>query len=311
MAEIKPLKYMSGTPIELHYTGETRPEIKEMAEIEFQVGSIRKVKTANFHAYNWDADVFNYQLGAEVLRWTKAPIVYEMEIHVRGSVEDRKDWLEYFHYITDRDIQKNTPGRFYWDEMYIECFIASTSTFPDERDPMLTINTVTVYCPYPFWQYEKIGVTSELASTTDEQILMILDAPMNVIGSIERVGSADLQLSSPFPYLQCNYQVVLPAQATINAQFTYEVRASFDNVPPDSGWIAVDSRWNKKEATLRQDIWDHVIGNSAYKYRTYPLFMPIEASDVSPDLKNVSLRYSLGRSSILRVFFERSEPIWI
>lgn len=48
-----------------------------------------------------------------------------------------------------------TPGVIIWGDYYINCYITSSSTYPDENIDRWTDNDILIYCPYPFWIKEQ------------------------------------------------------------------------------------------------------------------------------------------------------------
>ena len=116
-------------------------------EFSFQA-SLVKTRSANFHEYSWNPDAFQFDYGAQVLRFGKDPITYSATIYVNGSESSKRAWLDEFHLLCDRDIKNNTPGRLYWGDMYLDCFIIETSTAPMEGNVTVE-NEIGIDAPYP------------------------------------------------------------------------------------------------------------------------------------------------------------------
>lgn len=114
-----------------------------------------KTETANYHKYQWGASVQTQRFGEKIVNFTKKAQMYEATFLFRGNLEERRQKIEEFHFCTEYDIAKQTPGRITWGSNYIECYITQSSTQPRENGGTYTENNVSIYCPYPFWIEEQ------------------------------------------------------------------------------------------------------------------------------------------------------------
>lgn len=108
-----------------------------------------KTKAADFHRYRWTPNVVGRQYGAYVKSFNKSPIEYTVDLVITGTIPERKAKLNNLHEAFDTDIRSMTPGRIIHGEYYIDCYITVSNTWYDNP---YTRDTITVYCPYPFWQ---------------------------------------------------------------------------------------------------------------------------------------------------------------
>lgn len=111
-------------------------------------------KSANFHKWDWDTVGTSLQYGVRVANFSRKPLAYSTLLYFTGSYNDRKAMCDALHEDFELDVRNMTPGRIIWGDYYIECFIKSSSTYPNEIN-IWTDNEITIYCPYPFWIKEE------------------------------------------------------------------------------------------------------------------------------------------------------------
>ncbi|WP_026499365.1 hypothetical protein [Butyrivibrio sp. WCD2001] len=119
-------------------------------------GERLRLRKGNLHKYSWVAETIEYKYGDQVQDFTKQAISYDLEFIVRGNPLERKECLKNFHNASEHDIMVNERGKLWFGEYSIECFILASDTQPDEKNDNVTINSVTAYCPYPFWMRETV-----------------------------------------------------------------------------------------------------------------------------------------------------------
>lgn len=113
-----------------------------------------KIKNANFHNYMWTREIVPMRYGERVQHFSKDSQEYETTLYLRGSLSQVKQILYELHNEFESDIIKQTPGKIWWHNSYIPCFITASSTYPHEND-VWVCNEITIYCPSPFWIEEK------------------------------------------------------------------------------------------------------------------------------------------------------------
>ena len=295
-------------------------------EFEFQVTRFAKTRSANFHAYSWNPDVFQFDYGAQVKRFLKDPITYTATLEIRGSVAQRRAWLDDFHLACDLDIMNKVPGKLYWGDMYIECYIISTSTEPDKGNTT-TSNEIGIYCPYPSWIYP---VTYARSLFVKEQVVGILRG-FDYDDSGEVIITDSSAISAPFRPLRANYRAMM-IRDNSGTGAKIQIKPSGMSDFPDMYFptlsltnnyaLVVDSRAGHKTAqsVLVQAAWDwpslpRIDWSTAvnvYNLRdqySRP-FRPL-AFDSTPEF-NFYDSYTSGQEhTILTIFYERSEPTWI
>ena len=115
-----------------------------------------KLQAANFHDYSWDKDVVKRQFGELVSRFTKKAQSYDCTFKFRGSPNYRRQLIEALHFETEYDIVHGKLGRIVWGSDYIECFMVTSKTNPEDEGLVYTENKAKFYCPYPFWIEEQL-----------------------------------------------------------------------------------------------------------------------------------------------------------
>lgn len=287
---------------------------------QFQATPFVKTRSANFHEYSWNPDVFQFDYGAQIKNFLKDAITYKSVLEIRGSVDQRRAWLDAFHLDCDLDIMMKTPGKLYWDDMYIECYILSTSTEPNEGN-VTTSNEIGIYCPYPSWiypvTYAKSGVF--IASTVRNLLSELGD-----IGEI-KIYSSLTGLFTPFVPVRAYTRAIYIGDDPTNTvdilihgdnHYTDDIEIQFPGLTiAEDDAVVVDGRPGRKKAYLT-----HITGSPAYIPVTGTNIYNRRAANSHIFQYFVPLRtvptgvFSLNRGSdntILTVFLERSEPAWI
>lgn len=121
--------------------------------------SSAKLQSADFHKYSWNKEVIPQQYGEVLNRFTKEAKILPCTFKFKGSRQYRADLIERLHFETEYDITHEQIGRLYWGNSYIDCYMITSDTYPQDDGMVYTINDVEFYCPYPFWiQEQKIEI---------------------------------------------------------------------------------------------------------------------------------------------------------
>lgn len=135
-----------------------------------------RTKTANYHKWNWGADGTALQFGTRVGWFTRDAATYETRLIFNRSYAENKALIEALHDDFELDVRNMKTGRIVWGDYYIDCYILSSSTFPDANN-IWTDNDLTIYCPYPFWIKEEFKSFSAEADPESESTF--LDYPFD------------------------------------------------------------------------------------------------------------------------------------
>lgn len=117
-------------------------------EINLMSDTIR-IMEANFHNYEWDADVTEYLIGERVDRFRQSAISYDATLFFMGDTISRRSLIDSVHSEFEYDIAKKSPGKLYWGDYYLECYIVASSTYAGELSD--TVNEIKIYAPRPRW----------------------------------------------------------------------------------------------------------------------------------------------------------------
>lgn len=131
------------------------------------------VKQANFHTWGWDPVATNLQFGARVSAFRRDPLVYKATLISYGSQTQRKAWFDALHEDFELDVRNQKPGRIYWGDYFIDCYITDSTMAPD-KVPTRTGNEIEIYCPHPFWVKPQ---KRSFAPQASEQQSAFLDYP--------------------------------------------------------------------------------------------------------------------------------------
>ena len=122
--------------------------------IDFTQFETQIFTTSGFHAYEWTRQETAQTFGVKVDKFTKEPLTYEMTVAIRGTQSDKEAALNQIAEITEQDVVNKTPGRLYWKDYYLDCYILKADTQPS-GDFWGAERSMTIFAPYPFWIKEE------------------------------------------------------------------------------------------------------------------------------------------------------------
>lgn len=206
--------------------------------------TMRTRSSANFHKWSWNVDAVSLKHGTRVTAFTRPAAVYEATLSLFGTSQEKLALLEALHDDFELDIRNLTPGRLIWNEYYIECFATSSTMKPDDSN-MIVDNTVSFYCPHPFWIKEETKSFYAQVSSEEETFL---DYPFDYpygYGS-RRSGSATWQTGFPFKsdFKMVIYGPVENPRVVINGH-AYQIM----DVLGASEYVVIDSKQGTIEKT--------------------------------------------------------------
>lgn len=263
-----------------------------------------KTETADYHNYKWGTNVAKKQYGEKINYFTKNAQTFKTTLLFRGPYATRRQKIDAFHFCTEYDIAHKTPGRIFWGDDYIECYITSSDTKPRDDGATYTENDIQIYAAYPFW--------------IEEQTLSIMPSGGTSVRPTDK-GYPQPRLGYPYlysypyapnasymyvdHYMPCNFKMVVwgPAESvsiTI-ADHIYAVNHALRA----NQYMVIDSR-----PGIDPDRRCYIVSASGeitnvFDYRSpeHLLFQPIPSGDVI-------INYSRDYGVDLTVFKERSEP---
>lgn len=171
--------------------------------------TLKTRSSANFHDWKWDVIASQLQIGERVTAFSKKPAVYDVELMLIGTSEEKLAQLDRLHEDFELDLRSVKPGRLIWNDYHIECYATESSTKPNSSN-MIVDNTVTFYCPYPFWIKEEKRSFYPQAVNADEEFLDYPhDYPYDFYSG--EAGSATWQTDFPF---KSDFKMVIYGPAT-------------------------------------------------------------------------------------------------
>lgn len=263
-----------------------------------------KLYKANFHNYSWGKEVVSRQFGEIVSRFTKSAQSYACTFKFRGSKSQRKSQIESFHFETEYDICHMTAGRLTWGDTYIECFMISSKTNPDDDGSVYTDNEVTMYCPYPFWINEQVVEIYPTSEAEDDETAKgyatgkyqypysYCGAPTNVYIDTNHYKDSDFKMVI--------YGAASGVQWTIGNNI-YKVDYPLRN----NQYMVIDSRQSTPANRQCYVVSESGLITNVFDYRdptVGDIFKKIPAG-------NSILNYSREYGMELTIYKERSEPI--
>ena len=193
MAEIVQVYYRASTGEEFPFQME-RNVPAGMCGV-FREKTVR-IKTANFHNWNFEIETQELDQGERVLRSFRRGASYQTQLYIGGPIENRKDLIDTMHAAFERDVRALTPGRLYWRDYYITCFIMASSTYPDNAAGV-TVNDIDIYAAYPFWikeeaySFDKSSGSGTSSGFLDYNIAYQYDFTTDIdsVGTVENDGT--------------------------------------------------------------------------------------------------------------------------
>lgn len=113
------------------------------------------LKTAGFYSHKWEVDETKLNLGSKINAIKMQAKEYVLKIDFLGNKNERAENAELFHRLIDSDVIQKIPGKLYYKDCYIECYILSESYGRAAGNFRAIQNEVRIYAPYPFWISEQ------------------------------------------------------------------------------------------------------------------------------------------------------------
>lgn len=111
-------------------------------------------RSGNFHKWAWGTDAVALQYGERIAQFRRDAATYQAELVLHGTELARRAKVDALHQDMERDIRNATPGRLIWRDWYIPCYALESSTEATDIRSW-TSNTVSFFCPRPFWIREE------------------------------------------------------------------------------------------------------------------------------------------------------------
>ena len=260
-----------------------------------------KIKSANFHNYAWTKEVVSMRYGERVQRFSKDAQEYETTLYLRGNQTQVKKTLYDLHNDFEADIIKQTPGKLWWHNSYIPCYVVASSTYPHEND-VWTCNEVTIYCPSPFWIEERNFSFYPIEDQTSYPYLDFnVDFPLDFSYKPRAVLPIETGHYAPSSFRMVIHGPCVNPSVNIGGN-VYNVNVSV----PSGGYLVIDSR---QDTPLGWQVYMRNASGQASNVfdNRNPNYQILERIPGG----TVDLTYPRTYGIDLTLYLERSEPSWM
>lgn len=253
----------------------------------------------SFHSYKWTPEVIERKVGETVTGFTKASKIYQITLTIRGKLEDRKALIDDITDAFEHDVINVSPGRIYFGDWYIDCFIKDKTTGISGTWNNWTELQIGIYCPYPSWITEEERSFKKIINGSGEsEEFLDYEHDYGYDYTMPYGGDVIWQVDH---YAPCEYEMIIygpcvDPRVVINGHI-YQVYATLD----ENDYLKINSRENSVVQYLvngtQRDLYDYRVKI------TGSLFDPIKPG-------NVRVVWSGEFGFDLTLFCERSEPRW-
>lgn len=276
--------------IEVRYVSSNRKEYN-------LIGDKMRPTSGVFHDYEWDPETVNQKMGDKVTGFTKKAKTYSLTLTVRGKLEERKNLIDELTDEFEHDIINITPGRIYFGEWYIDCYIKNKTTGISGTWNNWTELSVGIYCPYPSWIREESRSFTAVLPETEQGIYLDYEYDYNYDYTMPYGGDVIWQVDhfAPCEFLMTIFGPCTDPRVAINGKI-YQVYVTL----AENDYLQINSRENtvvKYAANgIQQDIYD-------LRAKQESIFDPITPG-------NIRVVWPGDFGFDLTLYCERSEPRW-
>lgn len=249
-----------------------------------------KLREADFFHFRWDMESTGRRYVA-----IKKPKEYLVRIEIIGNSKEKKDMLDIFSKITEKDALSNTKGKLYIDDQYIECFVVEGNSKPSES-PIGINKEIRIFAPCPFWIQE---LTKQFLPQTTVNATRGLnypfDYPFNYAPSKVGLATWEIDHYTSSHFLMRIYGPCVDPKVFIN-NYPYQVFTTLEA----GDYLEIDTRNNTVIKYLAN-------GTTQNCYNSRQ-FTPSIFEKIPPGSLTFSWPGNFGFD--MTVFIERSEPKW-
>ena len=127
------------------------------------------IKDTNLHKYIYKAQANKLQFGEILEQFEKEALKIPMKLYFEGTQGEREKNIELFHDIVSTDRIRNKPGKIYFNDWYLECFILEEDIHPNKDNYKRTEDEITIYAPNPYWTKKKDYFLEHKASNIENR----------------------------------------------------------------------------------------------------------------------------------------------
>lgn len=140
------------------------------------VGDRMRPTSGYFHEYEWKPMTTDQEIGADVYGFEREPKTYQITLTLRGKLEERKKLLDELTNCFEYDIANLNPGKIWFGEYYINCYIKEMANKVSGTRNCWTDCEISIYCPYPMW-VEELSKSFYASSKNSEDTYEYMDYP--------------------------------------------------------------------------------------------------------------------------------------
>ena len=261
-------------------------------DFDLKVGHFR-MRTADFHTYEWIPQAVTQQYGERPYRFDRNARTYDAEMSIFGTMDEKKTFLNLLHAAFDHDIINLTPGKIIHGEYEIECYITMSNTYYDK--PFI-YNSLSFYCPYPFWTKEKTySMKGGEGAKTYEYLDFSYDFAFDYKAKLP-----GYEMIANFGEASAPYKMVIYGPATNPVVVIDDVQIGVNATIGADERVEISS---KDKTVILKGAFDRDIFNQRVKGKT-SMFESIKSGEHS-------VLWNGAFNVDLTLYEERSEPLWI
>ena len=249
-------------------------------------------RVANFHAWKWSPVGVDLKYGQRVTDFSRDSVSYQATLVFNGTKYSRRAFIDQLHEDFEADIRNMTPGKITWGDWYIQCYIIESSTEPAEQ---WTENTISIFCPRPFWVKEEFKMFSADANTASTFLDYSFDFSYDYWSG--PAGSETWVRSHPFP---SDFQLTIFGEAAQPTIYINGHRYGLTEGLEEDEYVTIDSRNHTIIKTNADSTTENYFD---YRDKTESIFELIPGGSLTLEWEG-----SFGFN--LRIYDERSEPAW-
>lgn len=252
-----------------------------------------------FHKYKWKQKATDTGMGDSVYGFSKESMTYDITLTVRGTLDSRKKQLDELTNAWEYDIVNVTPGRIYFGNYYIECYILEMSNEVSGIWNNWTDIKVAIYCPYPFWSEEtKKDFYPDSMGKGEEYSFLEYPYGYNYDYSREKTGSQHWHIDHyrPNHFRMVVYGPCANPRITING-YVYQIFETLEK----GEYLVIDSRSKTVIKHLTNGTEQNIFAKRAKESSVFELIPS----------GGLMINWSGTFGFEITIYKERSVPRWI
>lgn len=263
------------------------------------IGDRMRATSGYFHTYEWKPNATQMEIGDDVYGFSKEAITYSITLTLRGKLEERKAMLDELTNAFEYDIVNITPGKVYFGEYYIECYVKAAGNEVSRIKNNWTDCKLEIYCPYPFWSLEQKKSFYKIEDERREEEYEFLEYPFDFKYDYSKpaFGSEHWNIEH---YRSSNFKMFIYGPCA-NPRIAIEknIYQVFDILEKEE-YIVIDS----KRKTITKHLSNGTVQNIFHKRGTENSIFTLIPSG------NIIINWSGEFGFDIVIYKERSVPEW-